>query len=355
MGNTYTTPPTIPDTGDIIAGRVITTESLERMGDLSNYLHGTGGTSNCLSQAFDANTCVTQSASFVDLCRWKVPIPSNNHTTIDFHVFARVTTTGTGTIKFTLEDGNSVAQGNSTITVTNTTFAALTVSHTFSTSTTSDHVTIVMAGKVAASGTYDLDIQCVAARFLPLSSPLAAGATAQGTSTVTPFGLNRLGANQALSSRAGLQFRENIETMRSRKRVLLTWSGIENPSSVFSNRGQGPKSLGIGDVKTIQNQSPLFTGGGDLTLYIYVQGYTSGTPKFGFMRYIFNITGNGWLNYTLVPNLDIITLESNTFGLSLYKIQPTVYLNSDTALDSIDRTAAVSGGVRITAFSVWGN
>ena len=39
MGNTFTSPPTVPDTGDIIAGRVIKTESIQRMGNLSNYIH----------------------------------------------------------------------------------------------------------------------------------------------------------------------------------------------------------------------------------------------------------------------------------------------------------------------------
>jgi hypothetical protein len=354
MGNTYTAPPTVPDTGDLIAGRIIKTESLNRMGDLSNYIHATGGTTNCISQAFDQFICVTNSTSYVDLCRWKVPIPSNQHTTIDFHIIGKITTTGTGTVKFTLVDGNSVAQGNSTISVTATSNTALTVSHSFSSATTSDHVEVVMSGKVDAA-TYDLELQCVAARFLPLSSPLSAGDTAQGTDKITPFGLNRLGANNALSSRAGVQFRTNINTIRSRKRVLLSWSGIENPSSAFASRGRGPKSLGIGDAQTIQNQSPLFAGGGDLTLYVYVQGYTSGTAKFSFMNQIFNITGNGWLNYTLVPLLDRITLESNTFGLLLYKISPTVYDNADSAMDSIQREAAIDDEVRITAVSVWSN
>ena len=57
MGNTYTTPPTIPDTGDLIAGRIIKEESLRRMGDLSNYLHATGATTNCISQSFDEFIC----------------------------------------------------------------------------------------------------------------------------------------------------------------------------------------------------------------------------------------------------------------------------------------------------------
>ena len=42
MSNTFTSPPTVPDTGDLIAGRVIKTESMARMGNLSNYIHAHG-------------------------------------------------------------------------------------------------------------------------------------------------------------------------------------------------------------------------------------------------------------------------------------------------------------------------
>ena len=354
MGNTYTTPPTVPDTGDLIAGKIIKTESIERMGNLSNYLHAYGGTSTCISQAFDQNTCVTASTSFVDLCRWRIPIPSNDHTTIDFHVNAQVTTTGTGTIKFTLTDGNSVAQGDSSISITSTSMALATVSHSFSSATTSDYVDIVMSGKVATGSTYDLDIQIVAARFLPLSSPLSSGATAQGTDKITPFGLGRLAANYPLTSRAGVQWRTNIQTMRSRKRPLLSWSGIENPSSVFTGRGKGPKSLGIGDAQFLQNQSPLFVGGGALTLYVYVVDI-SGTKKFSFMGRVFSVSSNGWNEFSFFPNLGNMSLESSLFGLPLYKLVPTLYTESDTLLDSYQRLAVSNSLPRITALSVWSN
>ena len=354
MGNTYTTPPTVPDTGDLIAGKIIKTETIGRMGDLSNYLHAYGGTSTCISQAFDRHTCVTNSTSFVDLCRWRIPIPSNDHTTIDFHVNAQVTTTGTGTIKFTLTDGNSVAQGDSSISITSTSMGLATVSHSFSSATTAEYVDVVMSGKVAAI-TYDLDIQIVAARFLPLSSPLSAGATAQGTDKITPFGLGRLANNYPLTSRSGVQWRTNIQTMRSRKRPLLSWSGVENPSSAFTGRGKGPKSLGVGDVETMQIQSSLFLGGGALTLYVYVVDI-SGTKKFAFMGRTFAVDTDGWNEFTFFPDLSNVSPQSSSFGISLYKINPSSYNQSDTLLDNLDRRAAFAGNLpRITALSVWSN
>ena len=349
MGNTFTSPPTIPDTGDIISGRVIKTASLERMGNLSNYNHAHGATDSVISQAFDRNTCVTQSASFVDLCRWRVPIPSSDHGTIDFFIAAKLSTTGTGTVKFTLTDGDSTAQGSSTITVTATgSYTVHSVSHTFTSSSSADYVDIVMEGKVASSGTYDLDIQIVCARFTALTSPLAA------TSEIEAFGLNRLGANQALTARAGVQFRTNINEMRNRKRLLLAWSGIENPSSVFSTRGKGPKSLGVGDASSMQVQSPLYLGGGQITLWIYVVDI-SGTKKFAFMNRLFSVTSNGWNEFNFDPSLESSSLESQTFGISLYKLNPNVYLESDTLLDSIQREAVSNGLPRITALSIWSN
>ncbi|QDP58395.1 MAG: hypothetical protein GOVbin564_2 [Prokaryotic dsDNA virus sp.] len=358
MSNTFTSPPNVPDTSDLIAGRVITTTTLARMGDLSNYLHAHGSTSNCISQAFDANTCVTNSTSFVDLCRWRVPIPSNDHTTIQFHVAARVTSTGTGTLKFTLTDANSVAQGNSSISITSTasTYAHATVSHTFTSSTTAVYVDIVMQGKVDAN-TYDVDVQVIAARFTALTSPLSAGNTAQGSDKITPFGASRLGANNALSSRAGVQWRTNIQTLRSRKRPLLIWSGIQNADatpSAFTGRGQSPKSLGVGDCQSMQVQSPLFIGGGSITLWIYVVNI-SGTKKFAFMNRLFSVTSNGWNEFNFTPSLENTTLESVVFGFPLYKINPTAYVESDTLLDSADRLAVSLSLPRITALSVWSN
>ena len=354
MGNTFTTPPTVPDTGDLIAGKIIKTQTFERIGNLSNYVHAFGGTSTCLSQAFDRHTCVTNSKTFVDLCRWRIPIPSNEHTTIDFHVNAQVTTTGTGTIKFTLTDANLVPQGDSSITITSTSMGLATVSHSFSSSTTAEYLDVVMSGKVELD-TYDLDIQVVAARYLPLTSPLKAGATAQGTQKIVPFGLGRLAANYALTSRAGEQWRTNILTIRSRKRPLISWSGVENPSSAFTERGKGPKSLGVGDVETMQIQSSLFIGGGALTLYIYVVDIV-GTKKFAFMGRVFEVTTNGWNEFSFLPDLSNVSIESSQFGISLYKINPSAYNQSDTLLDNLNRLAAFNGNLpRITAFSVWSN
>jgi hypothetical protein len=353
MANTFTKPPVLPDTGDTISGRIIKTETIERMGDLSNYLHAIGSTSTALSQGFDANTCVTKSTSFVDLCRWRIPLPSNDHTTIDFHINAKVTTTGTGTIKFSLTDSNAVNQGSSQISVTSISYSLATVSHSFSSSTTGDYIDIVMSGKTAAD-TYDLDVQIVAARFLPLTSPLAAGAALQGSDKITPFGLGRLAANYPLTARAGVQWRTNIETLRKRKRPLLAWSGVENATSNFSGRGKGPISLGVGDVETMQLQAPLFIGGGDLTLSIYVVDI-SGTKKFGFMNRIFEVSSNGWNEFTFTPDLSSASNESGLFGISLYKIQPSSYNESDTLLDNIDRLAVSNNLPRITALSVWSN
>lgn len=353
MGNTYTTPPNLADTGDTISGRIIKTETIQRLGDLSNYLHATGGTSTTISQAFDDHTCVTNSIAFVDLCRWRIPIPSNDHTTIDFHVNAQVTSTGTATIQFSLTDSNSVNQGSSTISITSTSLSVATVSHSFSSSTTAEYIDVIMSGKTNAD-TYDLDIQTVAARFLPLSSPLSAGASAQGTDKVTPFGVDRLAANYPLTARAGVQWRTNIETMRKRKRPLLSWSGVENPSSAFSGRGGGPKSLGVGDVETMQLQAPLFIGGESVTVSVYVQDI-SGTKKFSFMDRIFEVTANGWNEFNFLPDLSNVSSESSIFGISLYKINPSAYNESDTLLDNVDRLAVGNGLPRITALSVWSN
>jgi len=158
-----------------------------------------------------------------------------------------------------------------------------------------------------------------------------------------------------LTSRSGVQWRTNIQTMRSRKRPLLSWSGVENPSSAFTGRGKGPKSLGVGDVETMQVQSSLFLGGGALTLYVYVVDI-SGTKKFAFMGRTFAVDTDGWNEFTFFPDLSNVSPQSSSFGISLYKINPSSYNQSDTLLDNLDRRAAFFGNLpRITALSVWSN
>ena len=135
---------------------------------------------------------------------------------------------------------------------------------------------------------------------------------------------------------------------------LIFFSFAINPSSAFSGRGQGPKSLGVGDCQTMQVQSPLFVGGGQMTLWIYVLNI-SGTKKFAFMNRLFSVTSNGWNEFNFSPSLENTTLESVCFGFPLYKINPTAYVESDTLLDSVDRLAVISSLPRITALSAWSN
>jgi hypothetical protein len=104
----------------------------------------------------------------------------------------------------------------------------------------------------------------------------------------------------------------------------------------------------------MQVQSPLYLGGGQITLWIYVVDI-SGTKKFAFMNRLFSVTSNGWNEFNFDPSLDSSSLESQTFGISLYKLNPNVYLESDTLLDSIQREAVSNSLPRITALSIWSN
>ena len=62
------------------------------------------------------------------------------------------------------------------------------------------------------------------------------------------------------------------------------------------------------------------------------------------------------IEFTFLPDLTNTTEESLSFGISLYKIHPSSYNQSDTLLDNLDRRAAFFGNLpRITALSLWSN
>jgi len=73
------------------------------------------------------------------------------------------------------------------------------------------------------------------------------------------------------------------------------------------------------------------------------------------MGQVFEISSNGWNELTLTPNLDQMTDQSRSFGISLYKTNPSSYSESDTLIDTIDRQAVLNNLPRITAFSIWSN
>lgn len=322
MSNSFNTPPDVPNINTLVAGQEIASTTLQRVGSLSNYSHSYGGTSNCVSQYFDDDTLASTSTSSKLVCRWKVPTLSDKHKTMDFAIDAYVSG-GSGTITLEIDDGSTLSSVGITVTGTSSTFHSASLTHTGTTAVAS----IELILKVTAPASHEIRVQSFSAYWLPLGSPLSAGvATLAGTSnTITPIGINRLGSSNALSSRSGLNLRENITTLRYRPRVIWTWSGIYFADSLSANAAQGPKALGVGDIDTF-HVAPLFVGAErdsvtkEVQIEAYIEGLTGAdTIQVQFMGEIITFSSNGWNNISITPNVDAIRDLSDTF-LPYYRI-----------------------------------
>jgi len=322
MSNTFSIPPDVPNINTLVAGQEIASTTLQRVGKLSNYSHAYGGTGNCVSQYFDDNTLASTSTSSTVACRWVVPTLSSKHKTMDFAIDAYVSG-GSGTITLEIDDGSTTSSVNITVTSTSSNYSSASLTHTGTTA----NPTIELTLKVTAPASNEIRIQSFTAYWLPLGAPLAAGisTTASASNVITPMGVNRLGANNALSSRAGLNLRENITTLRRRPRPIWTWSGIYNASSLSANAAQGPKALGVGDIATF-HVAPLYVGAErdsvtkEINIAAYVQGLTgSDTIDVQFMGQVISFNSNGWEFTTITANTDAIRDLSDT-ALPYYRI-----------------------------------
>tara|TARA_Y100001973_G_scaffold3328_2_gene4979 strand:- start:3856 stop:4950 length:1095 start_codon:yes stop_codon:yes gene_type:complete len=294
MSNSYTTPPNLPNTNALIAGREIESTTLQRMGELVNYCHAYGSTTNCISQTFDDQTCIRDVASSALVCRWLVPTVSDQHTSMTFHIDAKVTT-GTGVIILTITDGSTIGTQSIYVTATTTTYHTITVSYGGSTSV--EYLEVQMGLEAPSSG--EIEVLTITGVWDSLSSPLSAGVAERDGEIITPMGINRLGANNALSSRAGLNIKESIISLRRRPRPIWVWSGITNVSSASSNAAEGPQALGMGDLPTI-HIAQLFQGYLDDTvtskvvIAAYVVNITTVDIEFDFMGDHVVFSANGW-------------------------------------------------------------
>ena len=319
MSNSYTSPPDLPNLNTLIAGREIQSTALQRMGELINYSHAFGSTTNTISQTFDDNTCVRDVASSAILCRWRVPCISSAHSSMTFHFDASVTT-GTGLVILTITDGVTIGTQTVFITATSTTYHTTTV--TYSGSTSVDTLEVTMALEAPSGG--EVEVFTITGCWDSLSSPIAAGIAERLTGDITPMGINRLGASNALSSRVALNFKETIETLRKRPRVIWCWSGITNASGAGATAAQGPKALGVGDLPTI-HIGQLFQGRLEITglnkvnLAVYAVGITTKDIEFDFMGAHVVISSNGWTSLTIDPDVDSL-VEFNDAQLPIYPI-----------------------------------
>ena len=347
MSNSFTIPPVLPDSSTVVAGQEISSISLSKMGDLSNYMDAYGGSTNIVSQAYDEDVFIVDYTIVPTLpnSSWRVPSISSKHLSLDVYIIANCSLS-TSTISIDGDFGSGVI--NQTITVNTTGYSTFSATLTFSSITQLyGDIDLRVYNTLSTAVTR---IRTIMIRWSPLASPVSTGSSVLGSDLCTPFGVARLGANQALTSRVGHQLLENINHFRKRPRVLISWSGLFGTSPITPSTSP-PRTLGFGDVDILKPLAPYFASvnpsSHQFTVALKVGG--SSIPiSLTIMGNEINTTGGiGWITqtFTVLIDTDSRSLEFNQ-DLCKWGLDST-QLNI-TALTSLGSTAGF-----IESFTLW--
>tara|TARA_Y100000592_G_scaffold3800_2_gene5498 strand:+ start:4887 stop:5939 length:1053 start_codon:yes stop_codon:yes gene_type:complete len=332
MSNSYTSPPLLTDPARLTAGLTIRSTEFNRLGDAQNYAFAQGGCGEVINQFWDSGVFEFTNTSTKECCEWHVPNPSEEHTEFKFRISASCNVSGavaTVSLKFPLS-GNSYT---STATITDTSrfnnvFDVVTINIT--TAEDELYATCKLSLQAPSGGT--IEVAAVQANWLPIASPLPTRLLGQYGANVTPMGITRLGDDQSLTSRFGVETLNNISEIRKRGRVLLNWSGVKNSSS---SPAQGVGSL---DPQILYNYVALFAGmnHNNLDVDVFIKGENITTPiNVDVFGYRLSVTLSDWNSYGLdlrLPESDF----SNQFGLSMYRVGVDETLNNASTLLSKD-------------------
>lgn len=328
MSNSFTSPPVLTDASKVVASRPIRSTEFISLADSSNYAFATGGTSNVLSQAWDDSSFRQDSTSFVEMCEWYIPQLSASHQTLKIHLSAW-SSVGGAQASFSFIVGGATYQQTITITDSSRYGSSFNTATINISSTHTDFAGLLKMEVKAASGG-EVEILGVMANWSPLTSPVAAGQHFNQLSAYTPQGLNRLSSDLPLSSRTGVEFINNIGTLRRRPRVLFNWSGVKNVSSgsSISTAGAVVQAIGFGDLNSMISESAIFPGIKDdstldITAYVNTRqdGGSYSALSIDLLGERITMNSTGWTSHTLSFRLDELP-RSNEFGLSMYRIGP---------------------------------
>ena len=306
MSNSFTSPPLLTDPGMVVSGKPIRAQEINRLRDSVNYGFAHACTSNAISQSFQDQSLITDQTSLQTMCEWAIPTASDQHRYLDVYLFGVVNAaTLGGEIKITVEI-NSVSHSQSLTSSLSGTFRdSLTVDFSSPIGAEIAYVTLEMK---AATGT-QIYINDIMMRWRPLSSPLAAGQLSRQSSKFIPGGSNRTTAQQALSSRYGVDLLNNLDHLRRRPRILITWSGVQNASPAPTGShpytgspppASGEQYLGAGlanfEGGSLRTNAPIFEGtreDGNLKFFVIFK-VSSGTVRFSCLNNDVTATGAGW-------------------------------------------------------------
>ena len=226
MGYSFST--ALPNPEHASAGSTDTATLMPAMGGALNHAHSRN-TAQVIHQGWVGGvTSVDTNAasSFTEVCRWRVPVISSDHPTVQGYVRGENTNGSGGIVKLTAIGSGDSVQLNFTggVGVKTRLQAALDIS------TAGEYEDIKLEIMAKAGSTvvlHDIDLQ-----HMPLNSPVGAGVkTAPGSNRFIPMGSTTLSSSRPFSAALGRDIIDSIECLEARAETLLCWSGFNLPSS----------------------------------------------------------------------------------------------------------------------------
>ena len=329
MSNSFTSPPVLVDPARVISGLTVRAEEFERLADMQNHAFADGGCGDVVNQAWDAEVFEYTSTSLADVCEWYIPHPSEEHTEFKFRISAYSSLSG-GTAKVIIDFPlGGTYSGSTTITDTsryNSVFDVITVNIG---AVESDEIAKLTLQLQAPSGG-TIEVANIQGNWSPLSSPLATRTLDQFTEDFIPQGQNRVGADQALPSRFGVDTLNNIGMLRKRGRTVFNWSGVSGASS------SAPQGLGVLDTQ-LKFAHAFLAGGADhlsLKIKIFIKAANiGGTPtEINIFGYTLSLSSSGWSSFFVDNRTVLEDLLSGEFARSMYRVGLEETINNSEVL-----------------------
>ena len=354
MSNSFPTPPLLADETTVVAGLPIGEGAVTRMSETMNYLWHYGSTTNALSQAWAEGQFVQKGTTLVEMAEWVLPVISNDHYELEVIVIAK----GSGTIRLELE-GATTAQVTDEVSSTGAGPHLVRLSLILGTPT-DEYLTLTMLVAHTTDATSRHEIQSIMARWVPLASPVTAGARYRLADKFIPFGISRVGNDYPLSSRWGVNARNNVELLRERPVTYLTWSGVENlDSEPEDTTDPAPaRFLGIGDLNVLSSPVaiPAEAVLGDsyqIKVALRIIGSSPNAQAFSIFGDEVTVSAAGLYVFSIDVLIDQDREMSRAMSMSIYRAGPDDDpVNHDSLTNPSDATDTLK--YRIAGISIWG-
>jgi hypothetical protein len=349
MSNSFPTPPpTLADETTTVAGQPIAEGAVTAMSQTANYLWHYGATSNVVSQAWAEGQMVQKNTSYRSMLRYMIPTCTRDHYTLKVYAVAK----GSGCIKASLD--TSAGKFDGEVCSTGAGPHLVTIDVVLTSTIADEYVELFFDVKHTAGATSRHEITMLMARWEPLASPVTPGKRLQGSDEFIPFGIDRVGADYPLSSRWGRNMLTNLETLRRRPQMWLSWSGVESldaaPTSISDPAPA--KYLYTGDIGVLGQpvhvpQEAILSG--DFTIHVsaYIQGLTAGQSKrLSILGHTLTFDSVGWNHETLTIEIDPNEEDAALYHLNMYRVELD---NNGTNFDGFLEEPGL-----IKALCVWG-